>query len=310
MIEPITSEPDNLPASFPGVTRRLGMMDFWMIVLMIIWGSNFVILKSALETLPPMVINGLRFSVGALALGVIFTVNGNKLILPRREWPILIWLAFQGNTLFQLLFLTALHLTTVANSALILTAMPIWVVVFNAWRGHERFGKRATLGVFMAIVGVTLVIVGGQQVDIGGATLVGDLLTLLASLLFSATTLLSHKPYLRNPTPPLAFWGVLWGAAFQLVFAVPDLAHQDWSAFSLPLVLAICYSGVVSIGVGNVIWNHGVKVLGTGRPSIYTYLEPVIAGIAAAIVLHEPLTPYLLVGAAAVLVGVVLAQSG
>ena len=310
MIEPIPSEPDNLPGTYPGSSRRLSMMDFWMFILMIIWGSNFVILKSALEVLPPMVINGLRFSIGALALGLIFKLNGKKLRLPRREWPILIWLAFQGNALYQLIFLTALHLTTVANSALILTANPVWVVVFNAWRGHERLGKRATLGVIMAIAGVTLVIVGGQRVEIGGATLVGDLLTLVASLIFAATTLLSHKPYLRNPTPALAFWGVLWGGAFQIMFAVPNLVHQDWSVFSLPLVLAICYSGIFSIGIGNVIWNHGVKVLGTGRPSIYTYLEPVVAGITAAIFLNEPLTPYLFVGAAAVLVGVVLVQSG
>jgi len=76
------------------------------------------------------------------------------------------------------------------------------------------------------------------------------------------------------------------------------------------MILAVFYSGIVSIGVGYIIWNHGVKVLGTGRPAIYTYLEPVIAGLAAVIFISEPLTGWLIAGAALVLFGVVLVQSG
>jgi len=155
--------------------------------------------------------------------------------------------------------------------------------------------------------------VGGAQrkaIDIGGKTLLGDLLTLFASLIWASTTILSYKPYHRNPTPAITFWGVLWGAIFQFLFAVPDVMRLDWAVFTPSIVLAICYSGVVSIGIGYIIWNHGVKTLGTGRPAIYTYLEPVIASIAAVVFLNEPLTVWLVAGAGLVLFGVVLVQSG
>ncbi len=88
----------SIPVSRP-TSPRFGKMDSFVLLLMLIWGTNFVILKTVVDVVPPMVINGIRFSAGALALGIIFKINGSKLILPRREWPILIYLAFQGNAL-------------------------------------------------------------------------------------------------------------------------------------------------------------------------------------------------------------------
>ncbi len=281
-----------------------------MFVLMLIWGTNYVILKSAVDVLPPMVFNSFRFATAAVVMGLLFKANGYKLTLPRREWPILIGLAFLGNALYQLAFLTGLSLTTVANSSLILTIMPVWVVLFNTLRGHERFTQRRMTGIAVALFGVAVVILGGKSIDIGGKTLLGDLLTLVASLIWAASTILSYKPYKRSPTPAITFWIIFWGATFQLLFAVPDFGRVNWSLFTPSLLLALGYSGIVSIGVGYVIWNHGVKVLGTGRPAVYTYLEPVIAGIAAVIFLSEPLTVWLIVGAGLVLFGVVLVQSG
>ncbi|HLY26103.1 MAG TPA: DMT family transporter [Aggregatilineales bacterium] len=296
--------------SQPPTSSRFGRMDAFVLLLMMIWGTNFVILKTAVDVLPPMVINGIRFSVGALALGIIFKINGYKLILPRREWPMLIWLAFQGNALYQFVFLSSLRLTTVANNALIINVMPVWVVLYNAWHLHERLTRRALMGVVVALLGVGVVVVGGKSLEFSGNTLPGDALALLASVIFAVTTLMSLKPYQRNPTPALAFWGVLWGGAFQVLMAIPDILNNGLVGLTPPLLLAILYSGLVSIGVGYLIWNHAVKTLGTRRPAIYTYLEPVIAALAAVVFLGESLTVYLFIGAAMVLMGVLLVQSG
>ncbi len=305
MIE--SSPAQSLPsASTPRFTR----MDGFLLLLMVIWGSNFVILKVTVDVLPPMVINGIRFSIGAVALGIVFKINGYKLTLPRREWPILIWLAFQGNALYQLFFLGSLRLTTVANSALLINVMPVWVVLYNSWYRKEHLTRRGLLGVVVALSGVGLVVFGGKSIEVSGTTLPGDVLALVASLIFGVTTLMALKPYQRNPTPAIAFWGIFWGGAFQLVMAVPDFLRTGLSALTLPLALALIYSGLISIGLGNLIWNHAVKTLGTRRPAIYTYLEPVIAALTAVIFLGESLTIQLIIGAAMVLFGVLLVQGG
>src|SRR5258708_36154896 len=128
-------------------------MDFWLVVLMIIWGSNFAILKSVLDVVPPYVVNGIRFSMGALVLGVLFTAQGVKLALPRSQWPAIIWLAYLGQAVYQGVWLYALRMTTVANSSLIVTLMPIWVVLYNAWRGHEKLRRARALGLVLAFGG-------------------------------------------------------------------------------------------------------------------------------------------------------------
>jgi drug/metabolite transporter (DMT)-like permease len=276
---------------------------------MVIWGMNFVVLKWAGNALPPMLFNGLRFGAAALMLGLVFKARGISLVLPRREWPTLIWLGFLGNALYQFVYINALHMTSVANSVLIITTAPVWVVLFNAWRGHERLHRRIALGVLVALFGVGIVITSGKPLEIGGTTLVGDLLSLLGALIFASSTLQSRLPFKRNPTAALAFWGVFWGATFQLFFSIPDLINLNVPLLTVPVILALGYSGLLSIGVGMIIWNHAIKTLGTRRPVVYMYLEPVVAGIGAVIFLNEPLTPYLLVGAAFVLVGVVLVQS-
>src|SRR4051812_2478291 len=246
---------------------------------MIIWGSNIVLLKAALNSLPPFVLNGIRFAAATLSLGIIFKLQGVRLTLPRREWGTIIALAFVGQVVYQGVFLYALHLTTVANSTLILATTPVWVVLFNTWRGHERLRRIGILGVFVALIGVALVIISRETVALSGNTLPGDLLTLLSAFIWAAVLLMMRHPLERNPPMPVAFWMVTWAAAFQLVLSVPDFIRMNLAVFQPALLLAVVLSGVISIGIGNVIWNHGIKKLGTGRPAVYTYLEPVVGAV-------------------------------
>ena len=51
-------------------TWRFTWMDLWLFILMIIWGSNIAILKTALEVLPPYVLNGIRFSAATVVLAL------------------------------------------------------------------------------------------------------------------------------------------------------------------------------------------------------------------------------------------------
>ncbi|MEP7287126.1 MAG: DMT family transporter [Chloroflexota bacterium] len=292
------------------ITHRFTWMDLWMLLLMVIWGTNIVILKSALTVLPPFVLNGVRFTFATFALGIIFKWQGLPIALPRRDWLPVIGLAFLEQPVYQAVFLYALRLTTVANSALLGTTAPIWVVLFNAWRGHDRLRRRGSLGVLLAFLGVVVVIVSRDKVAIGGDTLSGDVLTLVGSAIFASAMLMSRGLLQRNTPSAIAFWITAWGAIFQVAFSLPELVRLNWSAVQPSLLIAVFYSGVVSIGIGTLIWSQAIKRLGTGRTAIYTYLEPVVASSAAIVVLHELFTPWLAIGAVMVLCGVLLVQRG
>jgi drug/metabolite transporter (DMT)-like permease len=309
IIPTTASDPQAPPLTPRTVTPRFTWMDFWLVVLMVIWGSNFVILKSALHILPPFILNGMRFSAGTVALWIIFSSQRINLVMPRHEWMPIIALTFFNQVVYQGVWLWSLHHTTVANNALILTTVPVWIVMFNAWRGHERLSRRGTIGIFIALVGVFVVIAGGGKIALGGDTLAGDIMTVISAVIWAVTILWSRRILARNEPMPVAFWTVAWGAIFQLIIAVPDFVRIDWRVFQPNLLIAMLYSGMISIGIGSMIWNRAINKMGTGRPAIYTYLEPVIAALSAVIFLHEPFTVLLLVGGALVMVGVLSVKS-
>ncbi len=306
------SETTNIPAAQDSeAAPRFSSLDGWLIVLMVIWGTNFAVLKSAGEAVTPLVFNALRFTLGALVLCTIFKLNGAKVRLPRAEWGSLILIALL-NDVYQVVFVTALSKTTVANNALILTTTPVWIVLINAFRGRERIRRSMITGMFMALIGVLIVILAryASGVSINESTLPGDLMTVGASLLWVVLILYSRAPLQRNPTVPATFWILVWSAVFNVVFALPYLSRMDWAGVNTSVIWASCYSGILSIGVGNVIWNSGVQKLGTSRTAIYTYLEPVVAATAAIIFLREAFSLWFVIGTILVFGGVILVKKG
>src|SRR5258706_6589673 len=133
----------------PSLTR----LDALLVGLMLVWGLNFVVAKTATDTLPPLVFNAIRFSLAAITLGTIFKLSGISLGLPRTEWLGLIGVAFLGNAAFQAFFMNGLHKTSVANSVLITTTAPIWLTLINAVRGHEHIRRAHLVGVFISLTG-------------------------------------------------------------------------------------------------------------------------------------------------------------
>lgn len=290
---------------------HLTALDAGLVLVMVVWGANFVVIKNALDVLPAFVFNAVRFSLGTVALGVIFKMNHAPLRLPRSEWPVIIVLAFLG-AVYQVIFVAALENTTIANNALIIATVPVWVLILGFFRYQERFSRGAVLGVFTALGGVIMVVLGRYSgtLAVGGQTLLGDALSLLASWTWAVSILISRRPLQHNPTTASTFWILAWGAVFQALLAVPELLRMDWSLLQPNMLLAITYSGIGSIGLGSMIWNHGVKKLGTARTAIFTYLEPIVAAISAIIFLAEPFSLWLVVGAVLVFSGLVLVKKG
>lgn len=299
----------NQPAELQHPLTRL---DALLVGLMLVWGMNFVVAKAAMDILPPLVFNAIRFSLAALTLGAVFRLSGVKLTLPRKEWLGLIGVAFLGNGLFQPFFMNGLHRTSVANSVLITTTGPVWITLFNAVRGNEQIRRVHIAGLLLSVSGVAIVIVSryAGQLAISSTTLLGDGLTIFATLIWVTATLFSRGPLGRNPTLQASFWIVFFAAVFQTILAIPDLAGFDWSAFKPNMLLAVVYSGCLSIGVGNLIWNRGIKQLGTSRTAVYTYFEPVVAASAGVMLLGEALTIWLIIGTVLTLLGVWLVKRG
>jgi drug/metabolite transporter (DMT)-like permease len=105
-------------------------------------------------------------------------------------------------------------------------------------------------------------------------------------------------------------WSMLAGTIPLILFAIPDLRRQDWSAIEPLAWASLFYSAVLSVGIGYVIWYASVQRVGSARTAIYSNLTPVVAILFAWLTLGAALAPIQLLGGAIVLVGLVVTRRG
>lgn len=279
-----------------------GMADLIMLITMVTWGLNFIAIKVGVTELPPLAFTAMRH-IGASML--LLMMLASQRIVPRfsrREWLWLTGLGLIGITIYQPLAMNGVANTTAGNAGLILSSTPVFVALFNHWLGRERLSAKAWFGVIVPFVGMAMVIGEDEGFSLSSHYLVGDLLALVAIILWAVYTMLAQPLLLRRDS-------LTAGTIPLTLLALPAIRSQNWQAISIGAWVGMLYSTIVVIALGYLIWNWGVKKLGSTRTSLYSNLSPVITLIASVIILNEKLTVLRLMGAMIIIGGIYLSRS-
>lgn len=277
-------------------------LAIWAVVL--IWGSNFVLLKFALAFMDTLTFDALRLSVGALLLLILTVAQEGWQPPPRRDIWKLIGLGLLGNTFYQLPFIIGLTLTTPGNSSLLIATVPIWTALLAVALGKERITLPIWTGVLLSTVGVLLVTLSLSGVSLQSAYLWGDLLTVLAALSWAAYTVFSKELLTRYSPLRLSALALIPGVLGLWLAAAPSAWQLDWAGIPSWLWLVIIASGVLPIAFAYVVWAAAVKQRGAARTAIYNNAVPLVTFVLAYFTLGEPIMPLQLGGAALVLLGI------
>jgi drug/metabolite transporter (DMT)-like permease len=285
-------------------------LDFLLLLMILIWGSNFSIVKVALRDFPEIPFNAMRMVVGtAVFLAAIWFTrdrdNPRPPLTPADRTQLLL-LGLVGTFLYQLCFVAAVRRTSVGNGSLIIALSPIVISVMSAFVGHERIRPMRWVGVVLALLGVYFVV--GHGVDFSGQTLRGDLL-MLGGVLCWATYSVASQPILRRHSPLLVIaltFSV--GAMAYVLVMMPILFTVDWGAVSVFSWFLMFTSAFLALNVSYWIWYTGLQKLGGSRTSVYSYLTPIVAIIVAAIWLGEPISSNQIAGAAAIFAGLLITR--
>jgi drug/metabolite transporter (DMT)-like permease len=279
--------------------------DLAVALLVLIWGSNFAVVKAALSEFSPLAFNALRFVIASALMLVFLRLAGMRVRIERRDVPVMIGLGILGNTAYQVLFILGIDWTLAGNAALMLAAVPIFVALMSVVLGHEKIHLMAWIGIFLSVAGIGFVVLGGDRdVSFGGETVRGDLTMLAAAVLWSAYTVGSSRfvrKYGTLPTTALTMW---IGAAGLVLIAIPSLRAQAWSGISGWAWAGLLYSSVLGIAVAYLLWYYGVRHLGSSRTATYSNVIPLVALIVAWILLGEQPGLTQIVGAALILGGI------
>ena len=285
-----------------------GKTDVLLLLMALIWGVNFSVVKYGTEVMTPLAFSGLRVMLAAVVLLALASTRKAK-FSSRRDILSLMLLGILGNGLYQIFFVEGISRTNVGNAALIVAATPALIAIVSRVRGVDRVNQRVLGGIALSLSGVVLVILGSARSAQGEATLYGTMLVFCGTICWTTFTVML-QPLARRLDPiHLSAFTMIGGSIPMLLFATHALAATDWSRLGAAAWGAVFYASVISMGVAYLFWYRGLRVLGPTRTAVYANLQPVIAIGVAWIFLHEVPTVWQGVGTGTIMTGLFLTRT-
>jgi len=295
----------------PGhATTRPGvwLTDIALVLMALIWGVNFSIVKFGTTLVAPLAYNGLRVMIAAVVLMTIVLAAKTPLP-PRRVIVALLTLGVLGNGIYQFFFVQGIARTRAGDAALVVAASPAFIAIIARMRGVERASARRVMGILLSIAGIALVVFATTRGDDGRSSLAGDLLVLAGSLSWATYTVLL-KPYTEHVSGiQVSAFTMVGGAVPLFIVALPAIAHASWSTVPLLGWGALFYSAIFALVIAYLFWYRGVRVIGPTRTAMYSNVQPLIAVIFAWVVLNETPTIWQGIGMVFIMTGLVLTRT-
>ncbi|MFA9433014.1 EamA family transporter [Egicoccus sp. AB-alg2] len=289
--------------------RRLLLVALALLTVYVIWGSTFLAIKVAIETIPPFTMMAIRFSIAGALLFAWAVRRGDRAAdrLTLRQWRHAVvtgGLLLVGGT-----GLVSLAQTRIASgtAALLCATVPLWMALLGRGVFGERLSPRAWTGLLIGFVGV------GALVDPrGGGHLGAMLLVLVAGFAWAAGSLRSRVA--DAPSRPLVAASMeMLGAA--LVFAViavgsGEVTRIEWAAVGRDAILALIYLTTAGSLVAFTAYSWLLRNASTTLVGTHAYVNPVVAVLLGWAFAGELVTGRTLVAGAVILGSVVLLITG
>lgn len=269
------------------------------VLVIVVWGLNFVVIKVGLHGMPPMLLGALRFLLAAFP----------AILFVRRPQVPLLWMLAYGLTIslgqFAFLFY-AMHVGMPAGLAsLVLQSQAFFTLFFAALFLGERLRGSNLFGLLVAAAGLALIGLQGDQM----MTLAGFALTIAAASMWALGNVVTRKLGKVNLVglvvwgslvPPLPFLGLsLWLDGPQVI--ADSLRH-----FSLDSALVLAYLAFGATILGYGLWSRLLSRYPASQVAPFSLLVPVVGISSSALLLDERLGSLQMLGAALVMGGLLI----
>ena len=292
----------------PRSSRALIILAFAAVYLL--WGSTYLGIRYAIETLPPFLMAGTRFSLAGAILFTWAILSGESIRTSFLQWPkalaigALLLLGGNGGVTWAEKYIPS------GFAALLIATEPLWVVILNWALSHRRPNWKVLLGVFIGMTGVALLVGDGLRAGITGSSIsfLGVVVILLASFAWAAGSVYASRYPIKASTSMGSGMQMLGGGSLLLVFAlaVGDLQRLNLAAASWVSIGAFFYLLVFGSLVGFTAYSWLLRNVSPARAATYAYVNPVVAVLLGWLLAGEPLTLRMLIAAAVIVASVVL----
>ena len=272
-----------------------------------LWGGSFVAIEVGLGYYPPLLYAAYRFDVAAMVL-VSYVLLTESSPLPRTRGD-LAAIGFSGGLSVaannSLLFVGQQY-TTSGIASITYSLVPIaTATVAAAWIGGSDLDARGALGVVLAFVGVGLV-AQPDPANLAGGVTIGVGLISVGVLAVAVGSVGLRTVETSFSSIALTGWAMLFGALLIHGLSVGLGETQQFPVAELPAVGSLLFLGVLSSAVAYTIYFTLLDRLGPFEINLVSYVVPVVATVAGAVLLAEPVTPLTVAGFLVIVVGFAL----
>ncbi|KFN43712.1 drug/metabolite exporter YedA [Arenimonas oryziterrae] len=286
----------NSPPSAPGASA--GKVAIALLSVYLVWGSTYLAIRVGLEGYPPFLMGGLRFVAASLVFYAFLRWQGHA-APTRAQWRnaavLGLFMMLLGNGLVNL----AEKNVSSGLAAIAVASMPLWAGLFGALKGrHPSRGE--WLGLVIGFAGVVWLNFGSAM----SANLVSMIALIMAPVSWAFGSVWSRDRDLPGPFMSTAAQMLCGGIAMLIVGLA--LGERLYAMPALKPTLAVGYLAVFGsiIGFSAYVWllHHVRPALATS----YAYVNPPIAVLLGALLLHEKVDAHVIGAMAVILLGVII----
>ena len=279
----------------------------WLALLVLMWGSAFIAIKIAVETITPLWLVALRMMI-ASSLMIAFA-KWQNIRLPKgwHEWRAMIFLGTVGTAIPFILISYAAPYVPSAIAGLMMATIPFQILLFSlVFLPEEKVTPVRVLSLGIGFAGVAFVIFGRPAATTEtGLSLLPFVLLILATTGYATNGIVSRR-MIDMPAMTKSYGTILVSTIMTIGAAI--LFEPFPTSMSMPSVGGAVYLAVFSTWAGTVVYYRLVDRTSVAFCSQTSYLIPIVAVALGAMVFGEQLAPLQLVGFCAIIFGILIAE--
>lgn len=288
--------------------RRNAWIAF--IAVCVIWGTTYLGIKVALETIPPFLMGGIRYMIAGVILGSVLVARGETMP-PPAEWGRIALLGFLMITLGNGGVNWGEQYLASGITAVVIATSPFWMVAVDSmFPGGEKLSLRKFIGLAVGFSGIVLLVWPDLTLEgaNGRQVLLGVLALQIACLGWSISSSYTKRNAVNRSVLSVAAVQMFFGGLFMLLIGT---VSGEWSVISLNArtASALVYLIVAGSLVAFAAYSYALRHLPISTVSLYTYVNPVIAVALGTLLLGEPFRFSMLVAAVVIVIGIAIVRS-
>lgn len=249
------------------------------------WGLNWVVVKVALNEIPPLYFRAVSLLFGGIGLMLVARRSGAVLRVPPGQWGRVLLIALTNTVLCNVLVIYGISLLPAGRAALLNYTMPLWGQLLSVWLLGERLTARRLVALALGLAGVATLLAasldGMRQAPLGVVCM------LAAAWSWALGIVLIKRLPVDMPPTVLTGWMLLLGGLPVLVAAVPlESAQLVWPSF-WPL-FGVLYNVFISCMLCYWAWTRLVLMVPVAVSSLSSLSMPLVGVLSGVVLLGEP----------------------